>query len=137
MATGRTDFWERRVPENDVYRQADPNDPNWRRWTTDEEGRRRQLRRHPDGDCFFLGSHGCTLDLESRPLVCRLYPFAYDERGVHGIDDAYCPVEALVGRDVPGATMLTVLGMVPADGRRWHRMLYDELRQEHDRCASA
>ncbi len=128
--TGRTDFWSLRRPANAAYLENDPDDPDWTRLTTDGEGRRRMLVKKPSGDCHFLGSAGCVLPLEVRPLVCRLYPFAYTERGLDGLDDDYCPTEALLPKGMPGVTMLTVLGMVPADGERWRSALYAELRAE-------
>jgi D-alanine-D-alanine ligase len=48
------------------------------------------------------------------------------------MDDSYCPREHLVPRDDPQATMLTVLDMNLADARRWHAMLYHELRTRRD-----
>lgn len=136
--TGRTDFWNQRAPTDGSYLEQDPDDPNWLGYTTDGQGRRRMLRRHPSGDCTFLGEAGCVLPLETRPLVCRLYPFAYTESGLVGEDVDYCPTKALLPANQPGVTMLTVLGMLPADGERWRKELYQELRSERGApCASA
>lgn len=140
--TGRPDFWSRQKPTNPAYLLPDPADPNWLPYTTDASGHRRMLNRHPDGDCGFLGPAGCTLPVDVRPLVCRLYPFAYNETGMTGIDDEYCPTEVLLPKDQPGITMLTVLGMSPAEGESWRAMLYAELRQsmqspKESPCASA
>ncbi len=137
--TGRTDFWSWRAPQSQDYVEQDPDDPNWHRYTVNEIGNRRTLHRHASGNCEFLGSEGCVLPTEVRPLVCRLYPYSYTEKGLTGMDDEYCPREALIPKNQPGMTMLTVLGMNPDDGRRWHAMLYDELRREkgEHRCASA
>jgi Fe-S-cluster containining protein len=42
------------------------------------------LRKKPDGDCLFLASGRCTV-YESRPCVCRTYPFYLEEGRVgHG-----------------------------------------------------
>lgn len=126
--TGRSDFWSLRVPDYKGHLEEDPNDPNWRRYTVDDQNRRRMLIKQANGDCTFLGEMGCVLPLETRPLVCRIYPFAFNEDGLTGVDDCYCPSDVLLPKDQPGVTMLTVLGMAPADGRRWRAMLYDELR---------
>jgi len=136
--TGRDDFWTRRAPSNPEYAEPDESDPNWSRWTFAPDGTRRLLKRKPTGDCTFLGEQGCVLPLEVRPLVCRLYPFAYTESGLDGIDDDYCPTAMLLPQNDPGATMLTVLDMREADGERWRRALYAELKSEHEapRCAS-
>ncbi|MBI2477885.1 MAG: hypothetical protein HYV60_04340 [Planctomycetia bacterium] len=84
------------------------------------------LKKTPDNDCSLLGPHGCTLPLEVRPLVCRLYPYDYDERGIRDELASGCPLELLR----PGQVLLEVLGMKIDDGRRWHKQLYEEIRLE-------
>ncbi len=136
--TGREGFWSLRQPNDAAYLEDDSDDPNWLAYTTDGNGRRRMLERKPSGDCTFLGDAGCVLPVEVRPIVCRLYPFAYNERGLDGMDDDYCPREKLIPRNKPGASMLTVLGMDKSDGERWRAQLYGELRREwSERCGSA
>ena len=120
---GRDDFWERRRPASAEYLEHDEDDPNWVRLTVGADGTRAMLKRTDDG-CTFLGLHGCVLPLETRPLVCRLYPFDFTERGLCGVADHYCPTERLAP---PGTTMLTVLGMDAIDGERWRAALYREL----------
>jgi len=39
------------------------------------------LRRNETGDCFFYREGECSI-YESRPMICRCYPFFMDERGV-------------------------------------------------------
>lgn len=126
---GREDFWEDRAPGDPVYLEQD-DDPNWLRWAFHPDGTRPVLTRRPDGDCTFLGEAGCTLPLEVRPLVCRLYPFTYTERGIDGVSDG-CPREVVP----PGRSILDVLGMCRDAAARWHRMLYTELRTKRP-CAS-
>lgn len=135
--SGRADFWSLREPEDTGYLEDDPDDPNWQRFTADCQGRRRMLNRRPNGDCTFLGPQGCVLPLETRPLVCRLYPFAFNERRLTGVDDGYCPTNLFVKTNERGKTMLTVLNMDPRDGERWRSALYHELREDwSQRCAS-
>ena len=124
------DFVEFRAPADPAYLEPD-DDTNWLRYTVEPDGTRRVLRRREGGDCTFLGEAGCVLPLEVRPLVCRLYPYSYTERGIDGYDDDYCPT-ALLAPPGSGLTMLTVLGMRIDDGRRWHTMLYAELRAQRD-----
>ncbi len=120
--TGGRDFWELRAPEDPVYLQQD-DDPNWLAWAFRPDGTRPILKRRPGGDCSFLGAAGCTLPVEVRPLVCRLYPYTYTERGIDGVSNG-CPQEVIP----PGRTLLEVLDMRREDAERWHRMLYTELR---------
>jgi len=122
--TGRRGFTEFRAPGNPDY--ADQNDdPAWQR-VFREDGTRRVLRREANGDCTFLADDGCTLPLEIRPLVCRLYPFDYAEAGVRDGVAPGCPLELLR----PDQGLLEALEMNRDDARRWHRQLYEEIRLE-------
>lgn len=136
--SGRRDAWSLRRPEDASYLEHDPDDPNWLRYTTDAQGRRWMLTRRQNGDCTFLGAQGCVLPLNVRPLVCRLYPFSYTERGLDDIDDGYCPTETLLKDEPAGSTMLTVLDMNRVEAERWRAHLYAELTAERSTpCASA
>jgi Fe-S-cluster containining protein len=117
-------FWEWRRPTDPDYFEPDPEDPNWVRYTIRSDGKRAVLKRGPSG-CGFLGERGCALPEEVRPLVCRLYPFGFTEQGLAGDEDHYCP-KAVLAPD--GRRMVDVLGMQAEDARRWHEMLYRELR---------
>lgn len=122
--TGRHDFWERRAVRDASYLEDDPDDPDWRRATVAPDGSRAMLKKQPNGDCTFLGEAGCVLPEETRPLVCRLYPFEYTHQGVLGEDSEYCPT----GLVDPGRIgMVRVLGMRREDAERWHGQLYAEL----------
>lgn len=129
---GHADFFERRVPLDPAYREVDPSDPDWTALTVAPDGSRVMLKRRADGDCTFLGAAGCTLAEETRPLVCRLYPFAYDERGLRGEDADYCPKAMLLPR--PDGTrasgMVEVLDMSHARAEVWRSTLYRELRAD-------
>jgi Fe-S-cluster containining protein len=121
--TGRADFWEARAPSDPSY-AGDDDDPAWMRLAFRADGTRPVLKRHANGDCTFLGPQGCTLPTDVRPLVCRMYPFDYTERGIRGVDGHRCPSWVVP----PGGTLLTTLGMRREDAERWHRILYQELR---------
>ena len=125
--TGRADFWERRHPTELRVLTYDEDDPNWIRYTVAPDGTRRELKRQSNGDCQFLGAAGCTLPLEVRPMICRLYPYNYNEQRITGEVAAYCPEEFTPPGS--GLTMLTVLGMRQDDGERWRAMLYRDLRE--------
>jgi Fe-S-cluster containining protein len=123
--TGQTDFFEYRIPRDPAYLdQAD--DPNWLRYTIGQNGARRVLNQTFDGDCCFLTPQGCRLALETRPLVCRLYPYYYTEDGLNGVE-AGCPQEYLE----PGQTILDALQMSYEQALRWWALLYSELRTEY------
>lgn len=120
--TGRADFWSDAKPNDPRYLDQD-DDPNWLRWVFRPDGTRPVLRRQENGDCAFLTSAGCSLPMEIRPLVCRLYPYAYTEAGINGVSDG-CPPAVIP----PRSTILKVLDMQLPDAVRWHRMLYSELQ---------
>lgn len=130
--TGRADFYEFRVPDNPEYLHNE-DDPLWQTATFRADGTRRVLRRRPEGDCTFLGPHGCTLPLDVRPLVCRLYPYDYTEQGIRPQLARGCPTHLLR----PGQGLIEALGMNLADAERWHRQLYAEIRQEPHLAADA
>jgi uncharacterized protein len=119
--TRRDDFWERRVPSDPGYLDQD-DDPKWNEWTVAQDGTRQVVKWQPGGDCLFLGARGCALDMEVRPLICRLHPYTYTIEGLDGIAGD-CHPEAIP----PGKTPFEVIGLTPEDARRWHRMLYVEL----------
>lgn len=113
--------WWRATPPTDAYAD-DGSDPAWS-LGFHPDGSRPTLVRGADGTCVFLGAAGCRLPVETRPLICRLYPYQYDEGGFTGISDR-CPKEVVP----PGKSILEVLEMNESDARRWHEQLYRELR---------
>lgn len=123
--TGREDFYDYRAPDNPDYLDHD-DDCAWRDNVFRADGTRRVLKREPSGDCTFLGAHGCTLPLDVRPLVCRLYPYDYDEQGIKPTLSKGCPLELLR----PGQGLIQALDMNLHDAERWHAQLYDEIRLE-------
>jgi Fe-S-cluster containining protein len=124
--TGGGDFYEFRPPENPVYLQQD-DDPIWSETVFKRpDGTRRVLRRKENGDCAFLGEAGCRLPLETRPLICRLYPYDYNEHGLYPLLAQGCPQELLR----PGHSLLQELAMNEHDAQRWHHQLYQELPLE-------
>jgi Fe-S-cluster containining protein len=72
------------------------------------------------------------LPLEVRPLVCRIYPYDYDQHGLKAHELAQgCPLELLR----PGQGLLEALDMNREDAQRWYGMLYEEILQNHARSA--
>jgi uncharacterized protein len=123
--TGAEDFHEFRPAGDSVYTDH-PDDPTWMRLVFRADGTRRILRRRAEGDCTFLGPCGCRLPLDVRPLVCRIYPYDFNEQGIKDELERGCPME-LVRK---GLTLIDELGMDRAAAERWHRQLYEEIRLE-------
>lgn len=132
-ATGVQDFFEYGISADPVYLDQD-DDPVWREHVIRGDGSRRTVKHKPDGDCYFLGTRGCVLPVDVRPLVCRLYPFDYNATGIFDALAPGCPIELLQ----PGQDLIQVLGMNRKDADCWHRQLYEEIRWEKQAsCASA
>jgi len=119
-------FAEFRYPDDPIYLTAHDDDPIWPLTVIRDDDHRRVLKRQENGDCSFLGDAGCRLPMETRPLVCRLYPYDYNEQGLKPTLASGCPIELLPA----GRSLLEELEMNEQDARRWHRMLYEEIREE-------
>lgn len=130
--TGETGFSEFRPAEHPSYLDED-GDKTWMATVFREDGTRRIMKRRANGDCTFLGEAGCRLPLEVRPLICRLYPFDYDDHGIREEALDGCPLELLR----PGQGILEALDMHRADAERWRAQLYREIRREEHARAPA
>ena len=122
--TAGADVTEFRAPAHPVYDQS-REDPVWHQHVFRDDGTRRVLKQQINGDCVFLGSQGCRLPVDARPLVCRLYPFDYAADGIHNRLAAGCPVELLR----PGQQLLQVLNMDIEEATRLHAQLYQEIQE--------
>ncbi|QDV08339.1 Flagellin N-methylase [Planctomycetes bacterium Poly30] len=120
-------FHESRRPLDPEYLGRDDDDPIWAEATVRPGGLRRVLKKTETGDCVFLGEAGCRLPEDVRPIVCRIYPFSFNEDGIDGEDPEYCPTSVLAP---VGTNMSTVLGMSRARAESWRKQLYAELREE-------
>ena len=125
--TGLSDFSEYRPADDPVYLEQD-DDPIWRDNVFRADGTRRVLQRQEGGDCTFLGEQGCVLPLETRPLICRIYPFDYTADGLRERLARGCPTELLA----EGQTLLEALDIKRSDAERWHQQLYREILSEGD-----
>lgn len=122
---GRSDFYEYRVPTDPIYSKHD-DDPIWPQLVFQPDGTRRVLKRQKDGSCTFLGDRGCVLPLEVRPLICRLYPFDFNEAGIKDALCTGCPSELLR----PGQTLIAALAMNRDEAEAWRKQLYQDIREE-------
>jgi uncharacterized protein len=131
-ATGQRDFVELRpCPRLSAKERSDYDyDPNWLRFITLPGNYNRLLKKTRAGDCVFLSANGCMLTEEVRPLICRLYPYSYNEFGLIGLvvnEMIGCPIHLLgTGEDI-----FNNLHMPRIVADDWRVMLYNELRNEY------
>lgn len=130
-ATGRDDFVVlARHPYLEEAGVGDYDyDPLWREYICLPDGRSRLLRTRDDGVCTFLGDDGCLLHHETRPLLCRVYPYSFNEFGLIGpllLADALCPVPDDLEEGALGAMLPE--SWESAESARV--LLYQELRAE-------
>ena len=128
--TGTDDFLEVR-PADDASYELDADDPVWA-LGFHPDGSRPVLRHQANGHCRFLGAAGCMLPMDTRPIVCRLFPYEYDASGITGVSTR-CPAEVVR----PGNTIVDELDMDRKVADAWHAQLYDELRAAPRRPPSA
>ena len=126
--TGELDFVEWAPSADPSYLDQD-DDPLWQRHVFDGDGRRRILKRRPDGDCLLLSPQGCRLPMEVRPLLCRLHPLTYTADHLDPEADEGCPRHLLYADE----SVFGAIHMTMDLARQWHRQLYEEIiTDEHD-----
>jgi Fe-S-cluster containining protein len=89
MKKGFKNFYSLR--ESKSYDIDQKDDKNWKIYTNGEFGM--QLMEKNGCDCIMLTKKGCLLSWKERPLVCRLYPFHYNEFKILEINPHECPEE--------------------------------------------
>jgi len=126
--TGNEAFVEWSPTADPSYLDQD-DDPLWRRYVFDHDGRRRILKRRPDGNCFFLDTQGCRLPMDVRPLLCRLHPLTYTADHIDAEPDGDCPRHLLFA----GESVVEAIHMTMELARHWHHQLYEEIiTDDHD-----
>jgi len=99
------------------------DDPLWNEVTI-INGTRRVLKKAKNGvDCIFLKKDGCSLPHETKPLVCRLYPFDFTEKKLMVLEPA-CP------KDLAGKDPTKTIGITKKEAKVWLKQLYQELKSE-------
>lgn len=128
--TGRDDFHEIRFLVDHYYEPdewQDAEDPIWHKLVFRADKKGQALRRRPGGDCWFLGVDGCVLPNDVRPLICRIHPYYYSDKGLLRLDPRYCPPGTFDG--FPGMEeAAAAFGVSREQAESWRRQLYEELR---------
>jgi len=119
-------FFEFRASADPSYMDQE-DDPVWGSSVFRPDGSRRVVRHDQEGNCIFLGSEGCRLSLEIRPLICRLHPHVYNFKEIYSSISPDCPL-TLLGPEERLEEMIQ--GFDQTRAGHWHRMLYDEIARE-------
>jgi Fe-S-cluster containining protein len=128
LLSGKLEFVEWSPTTDPAYLDQD-DDPIWQRHVLDRDGRRRILKRKPNGDCLFLGTRGCFLPMDVRPLLCRLHPLTYTADRIDAEPDEGCPRHLLSAEE----SVFDAIHMTMELARQWHRQLYEEIiTDDHD-----
>lgn len=119
-------FFEYRSSQMEVYLDQD-HDPQGRQYVFHGDGTRRVLKQKSRGDCLFLTPAGCCLSMDTRPLVCRFFPYLYAAVGISGQWDPQCEP----ARSKPAEVLYTgIAGIARLAAESWHQLLYQEIKWE-------
>lgn len=95
--TGRNDFYHlKQVSEEMKYVYENPaNVPKgleqYVEYLFDEEGRRNILKKNERNGCCFLTPNGCALPSNIKPIICRLFPYDWNDNRDVWMDFTTCP----------------------------------------------
>jgi len=117
-------FYERRFPADYDYGQDE--DPNWDSYTLDSDRKMQLMKKNQHGNCVFLGDAGCKLELEMRPVICRIYPFYYNEEKILELDPYKCPSGIVINDD---RWLRENLGVDKTMADQWRAQFYKELKE--------
>lgn len=134
LTSGDVERIQAHVPDLNFFqfRTVEPDkncflyDAVWEKVFGNGENNVRIVRHDEKGNCCFLRENGCCLSMEVRPLVCRLYPYDYNNGTLKGVYGHLCPQPE---RD-NGALLLALLGMNRERAESWRILLYREIMDE-------
>jgi uncharacterized protein len=95
--TGRKDFYHLRpVPEEMKHYYGSPCNVEkgseiYFQYLFNENGRRNILKKNEKNECCFLTQDGCVLPPNIRPILCRLYPFDWNDKKEIWVAPTHCP----------------------------------------------
>ncbi len=121
---GYKDFYGFYKPQSYDYGQEE--DPNWDKYTINKNGTMQMINKTPEGNCIFLGSYGCLLDLETRPVICRIYPYYYNEEQILELDPYKCPKGVIQSDE---EWLKTNLSVDSQSAEKWRKQFYLELKE--------
>ncbi|OQX22900.1 MAG: hypothetical protein BWK80_28740 [Desulfobacteraceae bacterium IS3] len=129
---GRNDFYHLMpVSEELKFIITNPCNPEngseiYLKYLFDEEGRRIILKKN-ENRCCFLTHNGCDLPLNIRPIVCRLYPYDWNDNKDMWIDPArLCPENLFKDEQ----EIKEQLCLPEQEAKRLLELFYDEIKSQ-------
>ena len=110
------------------YRNVEKGLDIYYKYLFDEEGKRNILKRVENNRCFFLTPDGCSLPPTAKPIICRLYPYDWNDHKDIWIDPHYCPKSLFKDEQ----EIKEYVCLPEAEARRLVDLLYDELTNKQD-----
>ena len=98
----------------------------------DREGRRNVLKKKANGECRFLTGDGCQLPPDVRPIVCRLYPYEWNDRREVWLEPDYCP--RMLFKD--DEDLIAKIGLRAEAAQHLVALLYREITEGRQRPVS-
>ncbi len=118
-----SDFYTYEPP---ILSDIEPDyDTCWLPLIMSEGNRVRVLNRTDDKQCCLAFAMGCLLPLETRPLICRLFPYDFINHHILGIDSS-CPIS----KECNWQSILDGMEMTESKAQHWVDLLYEEIAKD-------
>ena len=134
--TGQEDFYELQAVDEelkDIYVNPLNYSENDRIYVTyffDSEGRRNVLKKNKNGECCFITDNGCLLPSNIRPLICRIYPYEWNDQHEIWVEAGYCPKELFKDNE----DLIRKVGLSAEEAKRLVSQFYAEIMKGHGSC---
>lgn len=127
--SGREDFfaWEPVEEElKDVYANPfcyEEDDHIYVKYLFNDQGCRPVLKKNSDHSCCLATPTGCSLPHDLRPLLCRIYPYDWNDRLEIWVDGGYCPERLFRNEE----DMIKKIGLSREDALELIKQFYAEI----------
>ena len=116
--------------ESPIPEEIEPDyDPSWLSRIISSTHLVRVLKRTGEKQCCWASENGCLLPPNRRPLICRLYPYTFNENCFLGID-SNCPIS----KNRAWQSVLNEMNMPLFMAKQWLDLLYLEIREDIKDC---
>jgi len=89
----------------------------------DDEGRWNVMKRNENQGCWFITPTGCSLPPEVRPLMCRIYPYDWNDQQEIWINGTYCLASLFTDNE----DLAKKVALPPEEAKRLVKLFYEEI----------